>query len=287
MLNVSTRKGVLFAVLAVATPLSAQTYESVSAARQYRSEENLHVSVSFAVGSFVLRPDHTGSLYRAGLTYDHELFRAVHEYSPRSRTVALGVRSRNENRGNFNLDLDDTRQKLEVTIAPQVPVNLELRLGAGESEIELGGLSLERITVESGATVSNLNFDSLNQIECEEMAITVGAAEFAVYGLSNSRCRTIKFKAGAGEFTLDFSGIPPDGYESEVEIELGLAVLTLRLPSDAGVAIEVRRFLASFDSDGLIKRGSVYYSPNYDAADYKLNFSVSTIIGSVEIEWLR
>lgn len=62
--------------------------------------------------------------------------------------------------------------------------------------------------------------------------------------------------------------------------------LELRLPSSAGVAIELARFLTGFDSSGLKKRGSLYYSANYETADTQLRIDINAIVGSIDLVWL-
>ncbi len=264
----------------------AQSYEQLVSARQYRNEENMSLSVSFAVGTFTLGPDATGSLYRANLVYDSEVFRPIQEYNSRSHTLALGVRSRDRDAGLNIPDLEETRQRLDVSMSPLVPTDLSLRLGAGAADIELGGLSLASLRLESGATISTVNFSSRNRILCEEMELTVGAARFSAIGLGNSRCQHIEFHAGAGEFVLDFSGDLAEQSFTDVEVRMGLATLELRLPSSVGVAIELARFLAGFDSSGLEKRGSLYYSANYETADAQLRIDINAIVGSIDLVWL-
>ncbi len=264
----------------------AQNYEHLMSARAYRNEENMSLSVSFAVGTFTLGPDATGSLYRAGLVYDSEDFRPIQEYNPRSHTLSLGVRSRDHDLGLNIRDLEETRQRLDVSVSPLVPTDLSLRLGAGAAAIELGDLSLTSLRLQSGATISTVNFSSPNRIQCEEMELTVGAAEFSAIGLGNSRCQHIEFHGGAGEFVLDFSGDLAEQSFTDVGVRMGLATLELRLPSSVGVAIELTRFLAGFDSSGLEKRGSLYYSANYETADTQLRIDINAIVGSIDLVWL-
>ncbi len=88
--------------------------------------------------------------------------------------------------------------------------------------------------------------------------------------------------------TLDFTGDWTNGYSiHEADIKLGLGQLTLRLPKDVGIAIEVDRFLASFDRVGLTKAGSSYLSIGYDSANTKLHITLKAVLGDIDIEWVE
>ena len=113
------------------------------------------------------------------------------------------------------------------------------------------------------------------------------AAEFHAEQLGNSGCETIRFEGGVGDITLDFTGHWVNGETREAEIELGLGQLTLRLPKNLGVAIDVERFLASFDRAGFRKRGSRYVSEGYEAASQKLIVSVKAVLGDIDIDWVE
>jgi hypothetical protein len=67
---------------------------------------------------------------------------------------------------------------------------------------------------------------------------------------------------------------------------MGLGSLTLRVPRGLGVRVDREGFLAGFDGEGLIKRGSVYYSENYESARHHLNVDLEAALGSVRVVWV-
>jgi hypothetical protein len=69
-------------------------------------------------------------------------------------------------------------------------------------------------------------------------------------------------------------------------VEMGLGTLTLRLPRGLGVRIVKDGLLASFDSQGLTKRGDVYYSEDYEDTTYKLSLDLDAALGSIRVEWV-
>lgn len=275
------------ATLATAAPAaSAQTWRTVTSARQLHGDTALTVEVAYGAGEFRLVPAAAGTLYRMEMRYDEERFSPVREYDPAAGILRLGVRSRS---GGTRVSLGDRRRSgpkpsLDVELSAEVPLALSLRLGAVESDVELGGLALRRVEYRTGASQTAVRFSRPNPVACTELAMEAGAAEFHVSGIANANCRRVGFRGGVGEVTLDFTGELRQSIEAEVDV--GIGSLTLRLPREAGVAIRLNRFLASFESAGFVKRGRSYYSPGWDGARHRLTLDVNATIGGVDVVWV-
>lgn len=264
--------------------VQAQSMRTLAASRQPTGEEQLTVKVEFGAGTFRLERDQGGALYRTSLVYDEELFEPVQRYDAGSRLLELGITSK-EREISYRR-LKDLNQQLEVALSPRVPVSLELSLGAAESKIDLGGLSLIRASIETGAGASVVEFSRPTISPCREIEIAVAAAQFTAERLGNSNCEEIRFKGGAGELTMDFTGEWQQSGEARAVIGIGLGALTLRFPSHLGVALTMSRFLASFDESGFQKRGDTYYSDGYDATDAKLALDVEAALGDINVVWV-
>jgi len=267
------------------TSATTQSYRTVTATRVAMGEESLRLNVEFAAGVLRLGPGDGRTLYQGELYYDADKFRPVMDYDAASRSLKFGIESRGDG---FKHNKLEHPQRLDLTLAPQVPTDLTASLGAAEAALELGGLSLTSIEINSAATKARVAFGQPNRVECGELRMQTGAAEFRAEHLGNAHCHRIVFAGGIGDVTLDFTGNWADGYGiHEADIKLGLGQLTLRLPKDVGVAIEVDRFLASFDRVGLTKAGSSYLSDGYDAADTKLHITLKAVLGDIDIEWVE
>ena len=48
-----------------------------------------------------------------------------------------------------------------------------------------------------------------------------------------------------------------------------------------------RGFVASFDSEGLIKRGNAYYSENWEKAGNRVSFNIDAAFGAIRIQWVE
>jgi predicted membrane protein len=106
-----------------------------------------------------------------------------------------------------------------------------------------------------------------------------------VLGLGNSRCDRITFEGGVGRVTLDFGGAWTSS--SRVAVRMALGEVALRLPRAVGVRITLDKFLASFEPQGMVRRGTSYLSPGYDQATRHLDIDVTTAIGGVTVDWLQ
>jgi hypothetical protein len=171
-----------------------------------------------------------------------------------------------------------------IALTREVPLDLDLEFGAGEAEIELGGMSLQRLSLQTGASETRVSFSEPNPLAAEEVSIEAGAADLRVIGLGNTRARSIEFKGGVGATVLDFSGAWQGA--AEASVEMGIGSVTLQLPRSHGVRIDRSSFLASFSGPNLERRGDSYYSSNWEETQNRLTIDLSAALGSIEIVWV-
>jgi hypothetical protein len=68
---------------------------------------------------------------------------------------------------------------------------------------------------------------------------------------------------------------------------VGVGSARLRFPRGVGVRIERRGVLSSFDPAGMARRtDNAWYSEGWDTAEHRLNVSIESAIGSVDVSWL-
>jgi hypothetical protein len=262
----------------------AQSWREITSSRVVRGEAHLDVAVEFASGTFRLHPGSQNQLYRIDAMYDEDSFESTTRFDAGATQLQIGITPRDLREGP-KID-DESPQYLDVALSTAVPLSLDLKFGAAQSAIELGGLSIRRVNIKTGATSSSIGFDRANQIACEALEIAVGAAELVAEGLGYARCQTIKLAGGAGEVTLDFTGRWDDTFVTSAEIMMGLGVLNLRIPEDVGVELRMSRLFASFDRERFEKRGANWVSTNYDQARATLQLHIRAVLGEVNVEWI-
>ena len=274
--------GVLAAAgLAGPANLDAQRWKTLTAARQVTDEESLRVKVQYGAGVLTVRRGDDGELYNALFHFDENWAIPRTEYAGGRLEVGLSV---NET-GNSDFSDWPDEASLELELAPGVPMDLDLDFGAGRAELDLTGLAVRKLVVNTGASESVIRVDEVNRERMESARINVGAADLRVLGVGNMNAERVTVKSGLGSVVLRLDGEwPDDGY---LVVEMGLGALELQVPRSLGVRL--RRpgsLLASIETDGLEKRGKVYQSVNWESAERKIEIEITAVLGSVDLEWI-
>jgi hypothetical protein len=253
----------------------AQDWRNVTSFRQLGDETGLAVELKYGVGKLVVEPGAARELYRVNIRYDSDQFDPLTEYRPGRLTVGVdgsgrSLRVRNQEAG-----------EMRLALSPDVPLNLGMSFGAVEAEMELGGLQVTRVKVETGASDSRLRFSRPNPGACERIDLSVGAAAFRAVGLGNANCALVKAEGGVGDMSLDFSG--EWRRDMRADISMALGAVTLVVPDDVGVIVRRSTFLTSFNGPGFSRRGRDHFSDNWESASRKLTVDLQGAFGSVTV----
>lgn len=266
---------------AVPSTAEAQTWRNLTSSRQLWDTQPISVAVSYGAGELTVRPiESDGLLYRMEMRYDEERVAPVAEFDSASRHLNLGLRKR-EDRGGRG-DFSDARADIHLT--DQAPIDLALRFGAGKATIDLTGLQIERLHLETGASEAEMRISTPNPIRAKEVAMRAGAAEFRVEGLGNLRAERISFQGGVGSTTLDFGGAWEQ--DASARVQMGMGSVVLRFPRSLAVRINRNAVLTSFDATGFTRRDGNFFSDNWDTAEQRLTLDLDAAFGSVTVEWI-
>lgn len=254
----------------------AQDWQTVSQSRQHGGEDALRVDVEYAAGTLSLATAGPGELYRMSMRYNADALTPRISYDASRLRIGMQdarIRGRNMRSG-----------ALDLKLSPDVPIDLALSFGAAEAELDLGGLRLRSVRIQTGASKTRMNVSSPNSQSCRLLSLEAGAARFEGNRLGNLNAERIRVQGGVGDVVLDFSGAWAQDMSGS--IEMGLGSLTLALPRGLGVRIRKGGLLATFDSQGLIKRGEAFYSEDWDTAERKLSLNVDAALGTIKVVWL-
>jgi hypothetical protein len=128
------------------------------------------------------------------------------------------------------------------------PMRLQVSAGAYEGTYDLGGLTLQDLTIKDGASKTEVSFDSANPGQMQRLLYETGASDVNLTGLANANFRTLEFKGGAGSYTLDFSGqLRTDG---TVRIEAGVGTVTVVVPAGTAARVTVDGSLTDVSLQG-------------------------------------
>lgn len=253
----------------------------MKSARQLWDEKPVTVSVEYGAGTLTVLPASKSMLYEMELRYDPRHIAPVTRFDGDQRRLELGIRSTENGRNRMN---GKEGSRASIALTREVPLDLTLQFGAGDADIDLGGMRLRKLDLSTGASETKLRFSAPNPISAEEVQLRAGAAELTVSGLGNARAEHLSFEGGVGSTTLDFSG--EWNRSATATVQMGVGSVTLRLPRDLGVRINRSSFLSSFDGPGLVKRDGSYFSSNWDSAAHQLTVDVNAAFGSIDIEWI-
>jgi hypothetical protein len=279
-------RGLLLSALALAIGASgaaAQVMRPFSTYRQWHGETSTAARLEFAAGALRLAAGRPNELYRMDVLYDDDRYQPVSDFDAASGNVRLGLRAAG-NGGLRVVSKSQLRQTASVTFSPRSDLALAVALGAVDGDLELGGLRLTALDLEAGASRATVRFSQPNAVRCREATLSSGAAELTVLGLGNSRCERIAFEGGVGRVTLDFGGAWTTS--SAVTVKMALGEVALRLPREVGVRLTLDKFLATFEPQGFVRRGTSYLSPGYDQATRHLDIDITTAVGGVTVDWL-
>ena len=262
--------------------LDAQSMRTFTASRKLESAPALSVAVEFGAGYLTLGPNAQGMLYDASIRYDQDRAAPEHRYDAVTHRLDLRLRPIG-NAGVRVTNRVQLAQRASFTFAPTIPLVLDVTLGAGEGELELGGLRIRSAAVHLVATRTIIRASHPNEMACETLDLDGGAAEVITEHLGNLRCAEIRFDGGVGETTLDLTGRWTSTLR--VRAKQALGNLKLVLPKDAGVRIVLDRTLSTFTPIGFVQDGSAWVTPNLRSAARTIQIDITTAVGGIEVRW--
>jgi hypothetical protein len=172
----------------------------------------------------------------------------------------------------------------ELQFSPEVPLSLDVELGIGKGEFRLGGLQVRDFTLSTGASDVFLSFDTPNAGGIDNINIESGLSRIEARNLGNANFKHLRFQGGVGSYLLDFSGNLTS--EVDVDLDVGLGVVTVVIPPDVGARIVYdETWMSSIDLDPDFRTAgdNIYTTSNLGTAAGRMNVRVNSGVGSVRI----
>ena len=196
---------------------------------KYPDADQIDLKLKFGAGELTLAPG-ASTLVDGTATYNYD------ELKPGITTDEGKVEVRVGD-GNLNIlpNLNNLKNEWDLKLGSK-PMSLSIEAGAYDGNFELGGLALTQLNISDGAANVELNFSEPNPEEMNVFTYESGASDVKITGLANANFNLFDFSAGAGDYTLDFSGELQR--DASIKIETGLSNLIIVMPE--GVDAEVR-----------------------------------------------
>lgn len=139
----------------------------------------------------------------------------------------------------FNKDL---KNEWDIQLADS-PLNLNIHAGAYTGRMELGGLSIQSLTIDEAGSDLIGAFSEPNHVEMKAFNLTTGGSTMKLQGLANANFETMRLDSGAGEYTLSFDGALQR--DAQVEIETGASTVTIIVPPGVNASVQFDGGLSS------------------------------------------
>ncbi|HEX6536917.1 MAG TPA: LiaF domain-containing protein [Gemmatimonadaceae bacterium] len=276
-------------VMLAAPALGAQSWRTLTARRQLVRADTLHVRVPYGAGTFAFGTAPAGLLYDLRIRYDAARFRPRRAWDGATHTLVVGADSATARK--YSLDPravhlsgdvgGEHASELNLRVAPGIPLDLALELGVAEANIDLTGLTLAKLRLESAATESKLTFGAPNPTPIPELEIRSSAAGLTVRQLGNARAALVRVTTTVGGTDLDLGGAWTG--ETTLNLHLVLGGATVRVPRDVGVQVRLSKVLGDFTAPGLTRRDGTWYSANWASARRRLTIDADVVMGGVEV----
>jgi len=229
------------------------------------------VNIEMGAGSLQLSGG-TDELVEGTIVYNVEAWKP--EITRQGNTVTLSQKTSS----NISFPEGNYKNNWDLKIG-SMPLELSLTTGAYEGELDLGGLSITRLSIADGASKSTVRFDQPNASEMSMLSYKTGASEVDLLGLGNARVSQIEFNGGVGSYTLDFTG--ENDKNVDVSINSGMSDITITIPANARAAITIDGELSDIDLTGTwTVENNVYHAGTEGAL---ININISMAVGDLQL----
>ncbi|MFQ6101730.1 MAG: toast rack family protein [Anaerolineae bacterium] len=239
-------------------------------------EESAAIEVHFGAGELEVEAGDSDDLFSGHFRYNVERLGPEVTYENGVLSVRQGDIDED-----WGIPTGSIHNEWELEFSPEIPLKMDFDIGAGDGELDFTGLQLTELDLDVGAGDFEVRFGEPNEAEMSDFTLDAGASKLEVRGIGYASPERVKVQGGVGDITLDFTGAWP--HSADVHVMTGLGSVTLRLPDDVGVRVEVEGGLSSVSASGLERQGDAYVNDALGEAETELRIQVTTGIGALRL----
>jgi hypothetical protein len=214
------------------------------------------VTADIAIGAGVLNVAGGGSaLLDADFTYNVDEWEPIVDYRVSDDRGRLSV-EQPTSRDSIPIEPGNVRYEWDLRFNDDVPLDLEISMGAGEGDLELDSLSLDRVNFEGGA--GDVNID-----------------------LSSSTLNDLSVRIGAGDVMVDLSGDWQN--DLSADIQGGVGRVTVLLPRSTGVQVETQGGIGLVNATGFNQSGNTYTNDAFGESEATLFLNIEGGVGEINL----
>ncbi|HEY71886.1 MAG TPA: hypothetical protein G4N99_01275 [Thermoflexia bacterium] len=239
-------------------------------------DEPVAVELAFGAGDLEIEAGASDQLFSGHFRYNVEQWEPEVTYAAHVLTIEQGGADEE-----WGFPTGNTRNEWELEFSPEIPLDVNLQVGAGKGNLDLTGLQLVKLDLDLGAGDFSVQFGEPNGAEMGDLTLDAGASRLEVVGIGNASPEMIKVQGGVGNIDLDLTG--DWSRSADVRVTAGVGALTLRLPDDVGVQVDVEGGLSNVNASGLERDGDTYVNAAFGEAEVELRIEVTTGVGTLHL----
>lgn len=202
---------------------------------------SIELNLKAKTGNCFIRPSQNSDILNVYSNQDVEEYN--HSFSNELKDQTCQVRLSLEQEGQkgvgtkisyqvFGADTQPNDKFWKIYLTESKPYSLNLDYGLGNANIDLSGLSINRLKINTGSADVNVSFNSgmENKVDMDTFFVKVDLGSLNVKQLNLSRAHVMIADVGFGNVMLDFSDKPL--VSNRVKGSVGAGSMVILLPSD-------------------------------------------------------
>ena len=204
------------------------------------ADDRVQLSIDLREGEFRILPGEPGEPIRIDADYDAGVYALEKEHelaAEGTERMAIRFRSRYSLlRRLLTMGEDaEPENRVDIYLPPDLPLDLDVKISVGESEVDLSGLALAGLKLHLTIGEHDVRFAEPNLLALDTLDITASKGEFTFTELGNAAFREANVKGSMGEVSLDLRGDYLEDASVVTRFRMGECRLTV--PEDMHVEV--------------------------------------------------
>jgi hypothetical protein len=176
-----------------------------------------------------------------------------------------------------------TPPAFDLALGDAKPYALTLEVGATDSDFDLGGIPLTRLSVKQGAGKVAFDFSAPNPQPMSLLDLDAGAVGLEIKNLAHANFAEMRVDGGAASYEFDFGGTLRR--DAHVNIRAGMSSVEINVPASIAAKIGTESIIAGLSvGDGFTKKeGAFWTEAALAGATPVLTINASVSLGGVTI----
>lgn len=231
------------------------------------------VSFNMTGGTFNIQPG-SGMLVSGSIVYN------VEQWEPQFTCSNNYYEIKQVSPFSFSgIPTNDIVNTWDLALTNEIPVNLTIEGGASENNFDFTGLKLTGLKITQGASETSVQFNAPNTAQMQDFSFTTGASSADLLGLGYANFTNMTFSAGAGDYTLDFTGALT--HDAIVNIKSTISNIRIVIPAGMRTVIINKGTVSNINTEGTWMLNDDTYTTLVEG--YTLTINLDMAVGNVTL----